>query len=98
MEHMATQSEVLANLEADGYTANLRIDDDGSIVSSGLRWDPADVVVDSTARFEGMSNPDDEAILCAITGPSGRRGTLLLPYGPDLTAQQAETVRALAGR
>jgi hypothetical protein len=37
--------------------------------------------VDKVLRFEGMSNPDDNAILYAITTKSGRKGVLVDGYG-----------------
>jgi hypothetical protein len=37
--------------------------------------------VDKVLRFEGMSNPDDNAILYAITTNSGRKGVLVDGYG-----------------
>ena len=37
--------------------------------------------VDKVLRFEGMSNPDDNAILYAITTHNGRKGVLVDGYG-----------------
>ncbi len=37
--------------------------------------------VDKVLRFEGMSNPDDNAILYAITTTSGLKGVLVDGYG-----------------
>jgi hypothetical protein len=93
--HMDTQAQVIDELVEAGYTENLRIDDDGRIRSSTVDWSSEEVVVTRTARFEGMSNPDDEAVVFALSGPDGRMGTLSLPYGPDATGAQADTMRAL---
>lgn len=43
-------------------------------------------VVDKVYRFEGSSNPDDEAILYAISTSSGRKGVLVDGY--DYTSGQ----------
>lgn len=37
--------------------------------------------VDKVLRFEGMSNPDDNAILYAITTDAGEKGILVDGYG-----------------
>lgn len=37
--------------------------------------------VDKVLRFEGMSNPDDNAILYAITTENGKKGVLVDGYG-----------------
>lgn len=37
--------------------------------------------VDKVLRFEGMSNPDDNAILYAITTTNNRKGILVDGYG-----------------
>ncbi|AVR46923.1 phosphoribosylpyrophosphate synthetase [Christiangramia fulva] len=45
-----------------------------------------DFVVDEVYRFEGASNPGDEAILYAISTSSGRKGILVDGY--DYTSGQ----------
>lgn len=45
-----------------------------------------DFVVDEVYRYEGMSNPGDEAILYAITTSSGQKGVLMDGY--DYTSGQ----------
>lgn len=96
--HMDTQTEAIERLQNAGYVENLSIDDDGKIVNRSHRWSPVEVVIDELLRFEGMSSPDDEAMLLAVTGPDGTRGTISLPYGPDLSGQQADAIRLLVTR
>ncbi len=96
MEHMDTMTDAINRLEADGFTAQFMIHEDGGIVSDDGRWAASDVEVERTIRFEGMSNPDDESMVMAIQTSDGTRGTLVLPYGPDVSGDQADTIRALA--
>lgn len=95
MDHMSTQSEVVEALIAEGFTENLSIDDAGRIVSSNVQWDAADIVVERVFRFEGMSDPGDEAILVAVTCPDGIQGSLTMPYGREASGGQADAMRAL---
>lgn len=95
MEHMDTVVDAIAALERDGYEAQMAIDEEGSIVAGDRRWTADEVTVERTIRFEGMSNPDDESMVMAIRTADGSSGTLTLPYGPDATGSQADTIRAL---
>jgi len=42
-----------------------------------LELHPADFKIDGFYRFEGMSSPDDNSILYAISGESGVKGILI---------------------
>ena len=72
---MATLSETIAALQADGYTGNWFATDDGLLrcSESGLDADPSVVTIDRRMRFEGQSDPDDEVILFALSEPGGAR-------------------------
>ncbi|MGH7536810.1 MAG: hypothetical protein ACREMG_14700 [Gemmatimonadales bacterium] len=48
---------------------------------SGRAFRAGDVVVREFHRFEGVSDPDDMAIVYAIEGEGGVRGTLVDAYG-----------------
>jgi len=42
---------------------------------------PEDFEVDAFYRFEGMSSPDDNSIVYAISGKNGIKGILVDAYG-----------------
>ena len=92
---METQQHATERLQNEGYETNLWIAEDGTITSGDESWEPASGTVRHVVRFEGESNPDDEAILLAVEITGGPKGLLSLPYGPDLSGPQAETVKAL---
>ena len=46
-----------------------------------IRLNPEAFHVDEVYRFEGDSNPDDSAIVYAITSDTGVKGTLVDAYG-----------------
>lgn len=80
-------------------------DDDFRAEIGGLRasrarclHQPEDLVVDQLRRFEGPSNPDDEATVFALTCPDGVRGTYVVPYGAGMPEADAEMVRRLEDR
>jgi hypothetical protein len=56
----------------------------------------ASVRIDETGRFEGPSNPSDEAVVFAISdGPCGHRGVLVTAYGMAAQDDDAEGLRLL---
>jgi hypothetical protein len=55
----------------------------------------ADARIDDVVRFEGMSDPDDEAILYALTAECGDRGTYVAAYGPMATRDDVDVAAAL---
>lgn len=99
MHHMATETEVLDFLAERGYRINLEVGDDGqvSVVGrDGPAWDPSTIVIEERCRFEGQSDPDDEALIVGVLLPDGSRGVLTMPYGPDISGPQADAVRSMS--
>ena len=93
-----TVIEEIAALRTRGYTA------DFSVVAGGrLRCDPcghvhpaSDAIIETTARFEGPSNPDDQAIVFGLRCRAcGVRGVLVTAYGPTASADEADVILAL---
>jgi hypothetical protein len=77
-----TVSEALAELAQLGFTANLSVIGNRlRVVETGRTFEPADVVIRRVRRFEGVSDPDDMAIVYAIDTTSGIRGTVVDGYG-----------------
>lgn len=95
-EPMETLQEAVRRFQDLGYDTNLWIADDGRITSSLGSWATDKVVINDVARFEGASNPEDESILLAVEiSEDDVLGLLSLPYGPDLSGAQAETIKEL---
>ena len=64
---METLSEAMTRLVQDGYTEDVSAHDDGKLHCSGCHsaCDATNIGIDHVVRFEGDSNPDDEAVLSA---------------------------------
>lgn len=83
MNTMTTVSQVINHLKEDGYTEDFNITDN-CIVCGGnaLRIHPEDFIVDRHFRFEGMTDPGDEAVVYAISSPKHNlKGVLVNAYG-----------------
>jgi hypothetical protein len=83
MEPMTTLSEVIIKLRDEGYTEDFNLQPHCiTCVGNDLRLHPEDFVVDRHYRFEGPSDPNDEAILYAISSTKGDlKGILVNNYG-----------------
>lgn len=93
-----TLVEALDGLRARGYAADFSVTRDSHLrCACGHTVEPADAEVEETHRFEGPSNPDDQAILFGIhCRACDVRGVLVTAYGPTASAEEAAVLRALA--
>jgi hypothetical protein len=83
---MTTEPTTLAGVMEDmaerGFTEHFKVEN-GRLraVGKGERFSPDRVVVTEYYRFEGVSDPDDMAILYGIETRNGIRGTLTDAFG-----------------
>lgn len=76
-----TLSEAINGLRQQGYTEDLNLKPHClECATSKLELHPEDFQVDAFYRFEGMSNPDDNSIVYAISGKN-IKGVLVDAYG-----------------
>jgi hypothetical protein len=93
---MDTLGERMRQLHDAGWVDQLSVDDRGLRCDGCGCWAaPEDVDVDEIYRFEGLSDPDDESVLFAVSMPCGHRGTLPASYGKDTAPDVADVVTRL---
>ncbi len=96
---MSTQtlSQAVDSLTAHGYTDEFRAEPDGlRAVVAGILYRPELLVVEEVVRFEGISDPADEAIVLALHCiEDGIKGTYTVPFGPGVGALDAEMMHRL---
>ncbi len=81
---MKTLSACIKMLEGDGFkTQFLALNDGLKSLASDRVYKPNQVKIVSFYRFEGNSDPEDNAILYAIEAVSGERGLLVDAYGSE---------------
>lgn len=83
MKRKGTLSQVMNRLKTEeGYTEDFNLlDHHLEHMGTKDRIPPEDFVVDEVYRFEGPSNPSDNAVLYAITTTNGLKGILVDGYG-----------------
>ena len=96
-----TVTEAIAILRAEGYT-----DDTLTVTGStlecgvcGVSHPIEDAQVERVYRFEGPSDPADEAIVLGVRcGKCGARGIIVSAFGPDADPEVLGAVSMLASR
>jgi len=79
---MKSVLEIIESLRAEGYIYDFSIKNDELCCSSeGFIYEPEDLIIEKTERYEGDSNPSDSAIIYAITAKDGTKGVLIDSYG-----------------
>ena len=83
MKDYGTLSQAINKLKLEeGYEHDFNLlDEEIEIKSKKQTFGIDDFDVDKVLRFEGMSNPDDNAILYAITTSNNIKGVLVDGYG-----------------
>ncbi len=95
-----TVTEAVAFLTEQGYRDEIRLVV-GGLKCSGVDgvYDAESAVVDHTYRFEGPTDPCDEAIVLGISLPDwNRKGVLVSAFGHDADPDEADVLRALVRR
>ena len=90
----------IARLERAGYREAFRARSEGFLeLQTGRVHRPEDLIVDEIVRFEGESDPDDEAVLYALRSRDDEvRATFVASYGPRADPISAQLLRRLDTR
>jgi len=92
---MKSLSTCLNKMISDGYDQDYKVTERGlESLQKGKVYQPEQVQIVNFFRFEGMSDPDDNAILYVIETDDGGKGTIIDAYGiymdPKITAFMKE--------
>ncbi|WP_407403852.1 hypothetical protein [Chryseobacterium sp.] len=84
-DNMSTLSQVMQTMAKRGITKEYRMNEQGEMKyeGSGNSYQPQDLSIIKSYRFEGDSNPDDNAVLYIITDKQGNIGMMIDSYGAE---------------
>jgi hypothetical protein len=84
-ENMTTLSQVMERLKERGVHREFRMNENCEMKfeNSDKNYQPSDLTIMKTYRFEGDSNPDDSAVLYLVKDTSGNMGMIIDSYGAD---------------
>jgi len=89
--------DAMDRLAARGYAHDLRAQG-GRLCDlvTGEEYDPELLAVDEVVRFEGDSDPDEQAVLFALRSPEGSMlGVYTVVFGPSMPPEDGDVVRRL---
>lgn len=82
MPYMKSLATCLNRMITEGYTEDFKVTDQGlESIQHTSHYKPEQIQVVNFFRFEGESDPDDNAILYVIETNDGTKGTLVDAYG-----------------
>jgi len=96
-EDYGTLSQTINALKELGYTIDFNVVGDCLVCDrTKVQLSPDEFLIDKFYRFEGMSDPEDQSILYAISSPAHNvKGLLVNAYGADADEFSAKVVSRL---
>ncbi|MDQ3051489.1 MAG: hypothetical protein M3Q95_11430 [Bacteroidota bacterium] len=94
--YMKTLSECLNSLVKQGYSENFCVKDDKLVGDNDNVYSPGDVRITNFYRFEGSSDPADNAILYAIQTDNGICGVLVDAYGSEADSSVSDFIKEVS--
>lgn len=84
-DQMTTLSQVMQKLAERGIQREFRMNENSEMKfeNSDKIYTPTELIILKTYRFEGDSNPDDNAVLYVVKDDVGNRGMIIDSYGAD---------------
>jgi hypothetical protein len=92
--HYATVSEAVEQLKKQGYTLDLNLKANQFLVD-GRAYAADEFEIVDLYRYEGASDPADEATVYALASRSGLKGILVSGYGASADESSTETLKQL---
>ncbi|MDN4012176.1 hypothetical protein QX233_06890 [Chryseobacterium gambrini] len=85
IDKMTTLSQVMAKLAQRGVHREFRMNENCEMKfeNSERVYQPTDLTIIKTYRFEGPSSPDDNAVLYLVKDSDGNIGMIIDSYGAD---------------
>ena len=95
--HYDTVSVAIDKLREKGFTIDFNLEEN-SISSPTNSYKADDFEIVDAYRYEGTSDPGDEACVYAIQSKSGEKGILVTGYGPTDVNISSEMLKKFAIR
>lgn len=89
-----TISEAVNGLRGRGFVLDFNLDEN-CIICHSDRFNPEDFEIVEWYRFEGNTDPSDEAVVYGIASKDGRKGVLVSGYGISAEGMSADMAKKL---
>ena len=92
-----TVTEAVEGLKQRGYTRDFNLREN-CIICDEEKYNPEDFEIVEVYRYEGDSDPADEAVVYAVESKKGDRGVLVSGYGISADEMTSELAKKLSMR
>lgn len=90
-----TVSEAVKGLKSRGFTEDFNLKEN-CIICNTQKFNPEEFEITEVYRFEGTSDPGDEAVVYGIESHNGLKGVLVNAYGYQSETLSNEIARKLS--
>ena len=90
-----TVSQAINSLKKRGFSLDFNLSDN-CIVCNKDKFNPEDFEITEVYRFEGNTDPADEAVVYAIESNRGHKGVLVSGYGISAEGMSADMAKKLS--
>ena len=87
--HYSTVSEALSELNKKGFTLDFNLQDEN------IKKNPHNYEIEHVYRYEGDTDPDEEAVVYGITSNSGERGVYVAGFSANSESEAASVLAKL---
>jgi hypothetical protein len=96
MKSFETLQDAIRQLKRQGYENDFNLHPEWiECPPLNVKLGPEEFHVDEVYRFEGMNDPDDSAVLYAVSSRRGIKGLLVDAYGAYASSMSTEMIRRL---
>lgn len=92
--HYATVTDAIRKLKEEGYTTDFNIQKNCLVAGEHALGEDEFEIVD-IYRYEGETDPADEAIVYAVISKTGLKGTLVTGYGNNAETESSDFLKKL---
>jgi hypothetical protein len=90
-----TVTDAVKGLKQRGYSKDFNLEENCIVCHEG-KFRPEDFEIVEVYRFEGNSDPADEAVVYAIESKTGDKGILVSGYGISADAMSSDMAKKLS--
>ncbi|MEJ0106398.1 MAG: phosphoribosylpyrophosphate synthetase [Bacteroidota bacterium] len=90
-----TVTAAVNGLKQRGYQLDFNLSEN-CLVCNDAKFNPDDFEITEVYRFEGNSDPADEAVVYAIESRKGDKGVLVNGYGPSSNEMSSDMAKKLS--
>lgn len=95
--HYASVSVAINELKKKGFEIDFNLKEN-QVICNFCEFDPSDLEIVEIYRYEGNSDPSDEAIVYALESKDGHKGVLVNGYGFSSDYDTAKVMKKIKVR